>query len=745
MFDISEQTIISIIGDNNDTPEVEAKFKNINLDIVKSIKAMLEYDYNPIQRKTKDVFLDGERYSFTDEGLFLTTKRRLKDFFVKDDIRNIKLSISTEKNIEILAEDDNQNSIDLIQRILSSKHIRNKDRTTYIINSSQIDITIVDGKAELEVELIDDITEKTWNNFTETIEYVSTLIHYTKIIKDFNKWVTLEEEYHKDNYYFLTTRASTNPRNFKPGDFVWGGLLGGLFEYTITTKSDGVRRHMVIRKDGVYLVKPKRGFPVIERIAEGNKDFHGSVIDGEWVNNSIFIPFDCMSYKETSKIQLKTHVYSQGVTRMSAVKKILSSISLPVKIIYKNFYLLGKTREDMYSALHNISSEKTDLGTDGYIITPNDFRYKVILSKDEKRWKDRTLIDTPDILKLKPWDMLTVDMVVKSSDYFAYTINKNKRELERFEGTKLTPFGRENINYDNIIFDEVIEMGPMEGTEQNPILQFTRLREDKDSPNTTDVAESVWKDLHQPIWLDSLLGIDFKFLRLGFNQIKNKIIKNWKDKSIIDIGSGKGSDLNKWHKNGVKEILAIEPNRENLDELERRLNNFKDNINVTTLQSGGEDTSKIIRKIRNISFAQGKIPVISSMLSLSFFWSSKEMLKGLATTLLAIKKEFGAQRMEFVFFTIEKSRTLRVFEHFGSKNIKLGPSSLKLSSGGIVDIYLPDTIVGEQREYLVSLDLLTKMLKGELEVEDINDGIDYILSDDEKIFSSMYVVGKIIF
>jgi hypothetical protein len=104
----------------------------------------------------------------------------------------------------------------------------------------------------------------------------------------------------------------------------------------------------------------------------------------------------------------------------------------------------------------------------------------------------------------------------------------------------------------------------------------------------------------------------------------------------------------------------------------------------------------------------------------------------------------------FSFFTIEKERTLRVFKRFGTDEIRLGPGSLKLQGNGILDIHLPGTIVGEQREYLVELHTLYKyveiFMKGApvvMNIYDLPDSL-YIMSDEEKMFSSMYVTGEII-
>ena len=125
------------------------------------------------------------------------------------------------------------------------------------------------------------------------------------------------------------------------------------------------------------------------------------------------------------------------------------------------------------------------------------------------------------------------------------------------------------------------------------------------------------------------------------------------------------------------------------------------------------------------------------------------MLKGLCETLLSIKslvrEKNPLQEVHFLFFTIEESRELSLFEKYNNfidfpgVKIRYNPETEK------VFINFPDsqTILGEQEEYLVKLDEMFGILEGEVEYLKDADGNKELLSKYEKEFSSMYVYGSL--
>lgn len=833
-MDLLKETILEkfplfmeLTEDADQIIELEVKYttkgsSGVPKGVRESIENMLqEHNYTPFTSNTEDIFIDGERYTRQDDNSTTrTTKKNLLCMdlsSVADGMQGVKMTLSSEDNLLVtgenlylesgrkdfhtLSQDSrdvwNNKAYNITAKWGDDGFRRKKKRKTYIYSQyTQIDITditTIDSKyasytkSEIEVELLGDITLESLSSFADATSYVSNLINMSYVIKDYNEWATLQSEYVRENYRFLTGKASTQPRNFKPDDFVWGGLLPSSeddvgIEYSVTTKSDGVRRNLVVHSSGLWIVKPQRGFPVMYRVTPSitKKDklyqYIGTIIDGEYIYNdevSTFIPFDCMSYKKSSKSQGLNHIISGSdsnvkATRMGLAKMVCEHIDNDkLDFYYKKFYMLGNDFSSMYKSIKHIVSTETPFGTDGYIFTPNNFRYKTILSMDEKKYGDRrTLLDTPDILKLKPWDMLSIDFIIKNGK--AYSINVVTKSLELFKGTKLTPFTEDNIgNIEEDLEGIVIELVPSRDNEGNIVMEFSRIRDDKDAPNSTKVAESVWKDLHQPIYTDSLLGKDFKMMRLFNNQVKVEMMKKFPTgTNLLDIGSGRGADLNKWDRYGIGQVLAVEPNEDNLSEFRRRLAqiNFsnKQGLNdVLSIQSGGENTNYIVEQSKEV-FRGDRDLVIVNMLSLSFFWSDVNMLKSLARTIVKVYKSWdesvkklnnGVNDMKasFEFFTIEGERTKSVFIKKGKNRIHIGPVEMELKNGGVIEIIFPDTIVGVQTEWLVKLDILEKMIKmylpssSRMIIEDLDTSGkrgQYILSEQEKKFSSMYVVGS---
>lgn len=157
----------------------------------------------------------------------------------------------------------------------------------------------------------------------------------------------------------------------------------------------------------------------------------------------------------------------------------------------------------------------------------------------------------------------------------------------------------------------------------------------------------------------------------------------------------------------------------------REVNNSNVNNTVLILRCGGEDPR--IATCRE-QFLGLKVDVISSMLSLSFFWSSAEMLDALVATIVNNLRPDGY----FIFLTIDGESVMQIFdpqldvvmglsEHVQDpRSLQLGPAtfnwipreSLPESSNpyGELHVNITDTIVTNQTEWPVFLDDLRDRL-----------------------------------
>jgi hypothetical protein len=169
-----------------------------------------------------------------------------------------------------------------------------------------------------------------------------------------------------------------------------------------------------------------------------------------------------------------------------------------------------------------------------------------------------------------------------------------------------------------------------------------------------------------------------------------------------------------------------------------------------TLQAGGEEYENIIAATR-ATFGNdfGRKPLyISMMLSLSFFWKSREMLEQLANTINLIKDEYyrsipkgSKNQIKFLFFTIEGERTLKFFEEHDNSAVLNGV--IMNYKDDVVYIDIRGSIVENQTEYIVKLKELFAITDMKLKYEK-SANHEKLLSENEKKLTSLYVYGEYI-
>ena len=216
------------------------------------------------------------------------------------------------------------------------------------------------------------------------------------------------------------------------------------------------------------------------------------------------------------------------------------------------------------------------------------------------------------------------------------------------------------------------------------------IRTDKTLPNNIKVANDTFVDMAHEFSLiefQKLLkgdGDDQKYnepnkspeekhclenYRKYHNAVKNDLIKkNAQDKTVIDLGAGKGGDLIKYKNAHIKFLWAIEPFEENLvnpdDGMYKRINNiyhsndflkYSDDLEIRktpdvpimTINTGAEDYDKIykaLNKTHKYYFKQPppnkidtqKAQVITSFFSMSFFFSDNLMLESVIKTISSL-------------------------------------------------------------------------------------------------------------
>nr|QBK89774.1 MAG: mRNA capping enzyme [Pithovirus LCPAC101] len=407
----------------------------------------------------------------------------------------------------------------------------------------------------------------------------------------------------------------------------------------------------------------------------------------------LFYPFDVLSERPTNyslistdirgdiSIQKKSH--QKRISLIDYVfKKVFDGSSGTFKIMPKKFYDFYDT-QSMFRIIRELDKDRKILpvNDDGFIFVPNDVPYDYkIPSSYIQRGKDNVihniknkynnLWDITVIRKWKSFDNLTIDLSANMINGKINTFVGGNKQFNTGGRKSIYINPNHKLLQNTLNKKTVIEFMPIQRFDKdgNKYIELKpeRLRLDKLGPNSEGTALDVWKNIIDPISLDTLKGRTIRLMRKYHNRIKSSIYDSLigtSSKNILDIGSGRGGDLNKLfnYKQSryiplFRKMVAVEPNIDNIKEYQRRLeergytasiimdgSNDRDikkiikesNENkgrIIIIQTGGEN-HKLITKVVEL-FMGGKVDIIVFMLSLSFFWlGNKEYLHGLSITI----------------------------------------------------------------------------------------------------------------
>ena len=764
-------------------------------------------DYNII-RNLKDEY--GIKMGFSKETKEIPTKELIKNY----DVIRVKHRYSW-----IL--DEFNVRFDLTQVIETIGGI-NKDK--YEIELEMIAPQLEERKTKLNPDEAKNFAF-IYRKFSGFVEEVSKILHnsdnfYSRsMIKNLANYVNTKLDFQKvkntkiekarknnkranidaPNELHISRELLVQPRGMTLSDLREGGLMFGKYQYTVTPKAEGFRKFLVVHNSGVWFYNSSKNgtnycliYKSSAKEFEDWKKYNGTILDGEdipmdnedetprkgnYTNvKHYYLPFDTLLFKDND---VRSYNLNDRQSYISILKTVGNSDILVIE--EKPFYKLGPSLETMYEAISKcINTKSLPYETDGVIFTPINEIYNP--QNDIYKPKERDLTLFSDIVKWKPLDKLSMDMLVK------ITVNSRKiygsqgdTNIE-FVGDDRSPFDPEtqidwyhplikDINNNNIVeFAPKFVEGKLYKNDQDRIVLIPlRIRNDKPFANSYEkTVIPTWKEMNNPVTVETLLGKDDTFLRQYHNRIKydlyTKIKGDQKTGShLIDIGSGRGGDLGKYRGGKFTKILAIEPYEPNYNEfLERLENSFKDlKPLVTTLLAGGEESQRILQTVKDTFGDElGKAPLtISMMLSLSFFWlHGSTMLYQLANTINLIKEAYYSAKdrvsgseasngktgsLRFIFLTIEGERTYNLMSA-NNNFINLNGTTLSyFPNEETVHIDIPDSIVNEQDEGLVNLYQFRNLTNMDVVYEKEAVG-NKMLSEPEKILSSLYVYGEYI-
>jgi len=774
-----KQRIKSTYAEYNDgTVELEARFgrltnrgfiPGVTRQIFNRIRDYFDQRAQAVETKTTDYISQNVRKTVTvpvgdkEPKTIWITKDRLWN--QEDKNYGIRYSMSREIPIQPVP--------DFVPDI-----IREKSRYSYSVfrDMVRIDITMVDmvqglqggfqkdqTRYEVEIELINPLGLVAFDkSLVVTLHRVlDTIVLYNSyeanaIISFTNMLLGSRMRGKLDHYPMVQAR------NLKLKDMVWGGLIGNQETgYSVTHKADGQRKLLVFHTTGIWLVMSPYS---LNRISNTEiPTLTGTILDGEYIPpdkrlagapKSLiwYLTFDCLAWNNDNSIQ--KHPHGKRMNHAQAVTELLKTNLIYINT--KTFRNFG-TPQEFFTIMRDMFREQEHLSykQDGFMFTPVNTVYNP--HTDTKPLYRRVLTDWVDICKWKPKDQLTIDFKIQwkagpqGSTIRLYVNEKGKPVL--FQGTKIFPY-RDKVDHQHRITaglpnGTIVEYG---WDYQRELLIPHRVRHDKTKPNKIDIAEDVWMDIQRPLDQETMEGKSFTLLRAYHNRIKKHIISTSFELSnvtsgltLLDIGSGRGGDVSKWRK--FSKVIAVEPNKEHIVELERRiaLNGMTDRVMI--LNTGGEDIVTIHNAVRQ--FIGGRVDVVSMMLSMSFFWRSQSMVNRLVNTITSNIKTDG----KIIFLTIDGDLVEQTFEPAfdtgpALTRLDLGPATLTYDGDKTpkeLYIHIEGTIVEDQTEWLVRLgDLIMPLGKFGFEFYERNRADDEkFLTEEEITMTQMYTSGVI--
>ena len=765
-----KNTLESIVLEPNEKVELEARFGKFTDErftsevIYPHFNRLLEH-LTKLKGSTHDnIQITSEidrdiRKNITDQEIIFQQKRDVRNGTINLSEYNLRISIKIESLIE---EPDNFNPT----------LIRTKNRHSFWIYDGQIQVdltevtthyltsNVVKTHYEVEVERVSGDLSVFNSAVTSVFKWLKgTTLVYTKVmLNSLNRDIGNILSGPRTNY--IRRNVLVNARNLKRADLAIGGIVGSKFgSYNVTYKADGLRKMLIIHKSGIWLVYPPTEFNLVADKQVVNDKIltalSGTVYDGELVEDlkrytlingkramHYFYIFDCLAF--TNNLKKGSNPNSLKVEldfnkRRQYVDTALKYLRNGYIYVDTKKVLDFKTSEEYFKVVNEMLNGRKNLPykDDGLIFTPvgieSPGKNLYNPGSDRHHLVSRQLKYHPDVCKWKPTGELTIDFAVKFTSEGIELLSWD-HSIEPRGG--YTQFKGDNINK---FTPDMIEDSPLfDGIESETIVEFEwnsetkklkprKLRLFKSSANTIEVALDIWKNIFDPITEEILVDQSVTPVFKYHNSIKRQLFRQLEGvTSLLDLGSGRGGDSVSWSRiNPEIKIVAVEPNRDNIKELESRLSQIKLENQVLIVNDKAESTQVISDAVKSF-IPGGKVDAISLMLSLSFFWQDSNHLDSLVSTIIQNIKPGG----RIIFLTIDGDTEEELLEpalhpELHKSHIDLNGVKIRLYPKGdppvgrASNFIIPgENIVGDQHEYIVHLtDLMLRLQKYGFELD----------------------------
>lgn len=659
---------------------------------------------------------------------------------------------------------------------------------------------------EINTNDIDEIqsTLEYYLNIMLNVKYLPTRIEVEQLISQYTRLIKHNSPYRNE----LTNIKLENVKEMKV--------------YNVSNKLDGSQYYLMFSsfssKPVIYLFNPSaiNEQNILDKTNvkslliyryEFSPDLGNTIIAGELTNEilqssrpgggsgQIFNAFDTLVYKTQNTTQLNfskrlsyidlillslAQTSSISIKNSSKEVKLYDNLKIANKPFYGNEILKGKLyfppskeRENLYFlTLLTISKMNEKYGSevikynDGLVFIPENEPY---INFNSKKWKfvQRMTIDFGLILykdngNSKIFYLYSggYDRETKSFKKIPYKIFNKQSKI--FNKQAILTVDNTLKEYNELKDDIIVEVKYDYNTQQ---FVFERIRKDKTYPNSIRVANDVWNDIINPIYLISLLKEMKKYYPLSedekkiideekilkiaemwdgtkeekkeiihkpigkekcleqmrkiHNLIKKDLIQNTigeTDKKlvdVIDIGGGKLGDITKyWKTNKINRLYIIEPNKKLLENGKQILNEII-NKKILTINAK-EKTIFINEPLQNVGpildTIKNKVDFISAFFSLTFLFGSSydvDLLVDFIDEKLLPGGYFIGTVMDGTATRklLDEEKGKINIEHCGYIERKYNPDNPR-NFGDKIEVKLSTATVGTQIESLVYFDVL---------------------------------------
>lgn len=554
-------------------------------------------------------------------------------------------------------------------------------------------------------------------------------------------------------------RHMSRPRNVKLHEISAGSLLlNPKFTYSATIKADGKRCFLV--QHGVYLwvcFALDRAFLVDRFSAEHSNRV---VFDAEWIPKEkvrnlaraeasvICLVFDTVYRAQSAGSQKHEATFQDLVLppidkqphsrRLAYLDEWLACIQ-PVSAFVRTSQIRRKPFH-RFSTLSELSAacrasladttldDEVSFENDGLIFMPDEAPY--YLQAFTMPLHQRNIANFPDVVKWKPKEKLTVDLLIQDRRVFA-------KGMTEFVGTKFGTwsgrlveqrFSAESDAFEYDVVDPgqyhnvVVECSMKQGLTRDTIdLVVEVVRRDRDQPNSIEVIVDTWNDWIRPVEAQTIFDEDKLFQMIRQEQSRQKTMLYELAKAaipvsapscLVDLGSGRGGDISKWSSvfgDLVDTVVACEPDKENLAALDSRAQRSRLPFRLFQCCASVQQVDQIEANLVVHGVARRDVRFASLMLVASFLANPDGSdFRKLADCVDRILADDGV----FIVYTLSGQKVRRLFSS-GADSAQLGPVvfesigdcrlGVRWTSGTEDEVILHD---GYQEEWLVDVPLL---------------------------------------